>query len=319
MRRFLLHSVVLSALMVGAAVADDAEPIAQALLKKMVDAAGTLAFTGTLVYGDANSLDAMEVVRIGEEQRERIATLTGEHREMFRDSVRVSWLLPREKVLIVDQSEGQRRLTELTRDQIRELPRWYELRLKGVDRVAGRDARVVEVLPRDDYRYAYRLWLDRETGLLLRSQCHNSDQELLEHFMFVSLKLDKGQASEHIEYTIDHRGFKEMESEVESINESSQEWHAADLPPGYRLLSAHLRSPPGSSESVQHYLYGDGLGAVSVYITAGGENGLDGYSERGNTRMAGREHGDYHITVVGEVPRATVERVLAGMQRRGAR
>ncbi len=316
MRRVFLHSVVLTALLVGVASADESEPVAQALLKKMVDAAGSVVFTGTLVYGDTHSLDAMEVVRIGDQQRERIVTLTGQHREMLRDASRVSWLLPQERMLIVDQSEGQRRLTELTRDQIRSLPQWYNLRVNGADRVAGRDARVVEIAPRDDYRYAYKLWLDRETGLLLRSQCRNADQELLEHFMFVSLELDRDKAGQSIDYTIDSSGFRKVESAVETLNESRQDWQAADLPPGYRLLSAHLRSPPGSQETVQHYLYGDGLGAVSVYITTGGENGLEGFAERGNTRMAGQEHGEYHITVVGEVPRATVERILGGMQRR---
>jgi sigma-E factor negative regulatory protein RseB len=45
----------------------------------------------------------------------------------------------------------------------------YELRPEGQARVAGRDAAVFLLEPRDGLRFAQRLWADRGTGLMLRA------------------------------------------------------------------------------------------------------------------------------------------------------
>jgi len=43
---------------------------------------------------------------------------------------------------------------------------------------------VLEIQPRQGDRYGYRLWVDRATGLLLRSQTLNDRGEVLEQMAF---------------------------------------------------------------------------------------------------------------------------------------
>ena len=50
-----------------------------------------------------------------------------------------------------------------------ELEPHYELTLRASARVANRAARVLEIKPRDEFRYGYMLWLDRETAMPLQS------------------------------------------------------------------------------------------------------------------------------------------------------
>ena len=45
----------------------------------------------------------------------------------------------------------------------------YELREQGSDHVAGREAQVLLLRPRDEHRFAQRLWIDSRTGLMLRA------------------------------------------------------------------------------------------------------------------------------------------------------
>ncbi len=296
-----------------APLAAESSPSPESLLLQMAGAAASVSFHGLLVYGQSDRLDAMEVVRAAEHGQERVYSLTGQPREMVRQDHETRWVLPRERTVLVDRAQRRQRPGGISREQVAELPRWYRLKVRGTDRVAGRVSRVLYLEPQDAYRYGYRLWLDKETGLLLRSECRDQDSRVLEHFMYVQLELDGGDVSSALRARIPDSGFRVVDSGTANIDDPDERWLARDLPPGFRLLEANRRKPPGAEESVLHYLYGDGLAAVSVYITQAPKHELEGYAERGNTRMAGRTVAGHHVTVVGEVPRVTVERILDGI------
>ena len=60
----------------------------------------------------------------------------------------------------------------------------YEPKLLGADRVAGIDSQVIELDPKDAYRFAYKLWADKKTGLLLRAQTLDPNGQVLEQLSF---------------------------------------------------------------------------------------------------------------------------------------
>jgi sigma-E factor negative regulatory protein RseB len=75
--------------------------------------------------------------------------------------------------------------------------------------------------------------------------------------------------------------------------------------------------PAGAAEdSTEHYVLSDGLASVSIYIERGVEDGLQGGSRIGAVHAVGGRIAGHQVTVVGEVPAATVEQVLAGIERR---
>ncbi len=65
-------------------------------------------------------------------------------------------------------------------------------------------------------------------------------------------------------------------------------------------------------------VFSDGLATVSVYIEPrqADAQGLSGHSNMGAVNALGVQVGDYQVTVVGEVPRLTVERIGQSVQRR---
>jgi len=96
------------------------------------------------------------------------------------------------------------------------------------------------------------------------------------------------------------------------------DWTAAWLPPGFMLTQRSHHPMPSDAVDVEHLVFTDGLATVSVYVEpeSPGKEPLTGHSSMGAVNAHGSRSGDYRITVVGEVPRATVERIGTSMQRR---
>ena len=69
---------------------------------------------------------------------------------------------------------------------------------------------------------------------------------------------------------------------------------------------------------MQHLVYTDGLASLSVFIErlSSATERLEGHSSMGAMNAYGRVLGDFQVTVVGEVPSITVERVADSIERR---
>lgn len=285
-------------------------------LRRMVTAARTVNFTGKLVYAQDAHLDTLRITRLhaGNEQRERIFSLSGQVQEILRDGHQVTRIFPADQVVMVDQSEeGRRHLTDLSQEQIRQLESWYTLSLPGEDRVADRAVVRVDILPRDEYRYGYRLWLDRETGLLLRFQLQNLGGDVLEQFMYVGISFDNIEP-QTITPSLDYEGFRHLSIEAAPAPDVNGDWRVTNLPDGFTQLSRNWWKMPGISEPVRHLLFGDGLSSVSVYIAPDSGKPFHGQSGLGGMHMAGRVIEDHQVTVVGDVPGETVMRIMNGLE-----
>ena len=84
-------------------------------------------------------------------------------------------------------------------------------------------------------------------------------------------------------------------------------------------MSDFERAPgPGRRMPVEHQVFSDGLASVSVFIEKLGsvEDRLEGTSSMGAMSAYGRVMDDYQVTVVGEVPLATVRGIGESVTRR---
>jgi len=75
---------------------------------------------------------------------------------------------------------------------------------------------------------------------------------------------------------------------------------------------------PNSPRPVEHMLFSDGLASFSVYLERMEKDSerFAGHSRIGATNAFGTMVGDYQATVVGEVPRVTVDRVGRAIRRK---
>jgi sigma-E factor negative regulatory protein RseB len=281
---------------------------ASELLARMAEAVRSLNFEGTLVYLHQNRLEAMSLqhrVDQGEVQ-ERLVSLSGPVRAVVRARERVMCVLPDGHPISVEQGA---QILDAEGIDPRALADHYRIELLGVARVAGRDADVVGIIPRDALRYGYRFHIDRETALPLKSDLIDQQQESLEQLMFTSI------AFRPVEGPVPDRTGQPLRSAP--ATSAASRWHFGDRPAGFDLVMHHeMRQPDGST--IEHFMFTDRLSAYSVYVDQDTARGLQGVASIGAVHAAGRSLGGYQLVAVGEVPAETVQAAVAAAELRPA-
>ena len=143
----------------------------RARLVRMHAAAFQRNYQGTMVFAAGGGISSSRVAHfcVGSDSYERVESLDGPPRQVLRHNDTVHTLWPQAAVMRVEKRRSASPGGAMTdRVDPRALDH-YELRVEGRDRVAGREAEVLLMLPRDGLRYAQRLWSDLATGLMLRA------------------------------------------------------------------------------------------------------------------------------------------------------
>ena len=299
----------------GLSMAAEQEAEIQAWLKKMHDAVHGLNYEGVFVYGRHNQLSSMKIIHAVDEngERERLISMDGSGREVIRDNNRVTCYLPDRQSVVVEKSGGSRPFPPRFPIDIESLQQNYRLSLEDMGEVAGYRARKINIMPRDAYRYGYHLWVEEKTGLLLKTHLVVEDDTPVEQFMFTRLQFFERIPESHLQPGVNSSNFdwyrapaKKNDKPLESLN-----WQVRQLPPGFVADMKRITTLPSSMMPVEHLIFSDGLATVSVFIeeSMDSEDNLRGGSHMGAVHAFGRELGDHYITVIGEVPFATVKMI----------
>ncbi len=309
------------------AVASEEEADIFDMLRAMNRALEETTYRGVLVHVHDRDLDAIEIVHQGgADRRERLYSLTGEPREVIRGPRGVTCILPRQRTIMVDHSLPQGPAGEGLTMAPERLGRHYRFRMEGSDRVAGLETLVIVIEPRDAYRYGHRFWVDARTHLPLRSELFTHEGRLLARLMYASIEYLERLPDEAFAPRLTGEGFRTLRNRpVEHpVDEAGQPQEASRpavrihwVPPGFLRTAHRWHGMPMSESAVEHLLYSDGLASFSIYVEQGPSSGtrrLEGTAAMGSVHASGRRMGSLHVTVVGEVPAATVERVVASIE-----
>ncbi|MCG6939778.1 MAG: MucB/RseB C-terminal domain-containing protein [Thiohalocapsa sp.] len=305
-RAFLLALCVVAALWLCALVAQAAEA-PQRLLERMNRALEQVEFNGTLVYLHGQDLAALRVThRIKDgNPGESMLSLTGPVRALSRHARGVTCMLPDAAPLTVPKAHGRRGMLRKVPLDFERLSAYYDIRYLGQFRVAGRDTDVVGVLAQDGFRYGYRFYLDKASGLPLKLDLLDEDETPVQQIMFTDIAIE-GQGDAGAEPA--GGGSPEQ---VPAQADAGPNWLSAALPPGFHVVSEEsLRRDDGAS--IHQLVLSDGLASFSIYLEPPLDGALQGESRLGAVSAAGGRVGEQQVTVVGEVPPATVRMVLEG-------
>lgn len=289
-------------------------------LMRMAEAMRKQAYEGTLVYEHDDRLESMAIVHgyIDGQEYERLRVLNGAPFEIIREGEKVTCVWPAKRRMLVDQRPGDLLAPKPPRD-LRSLPGHYRAELGETERVAGREARILRIEGEDRYRYGYRMWIDTETGLLLRSDLIGREDTVYERIMFTDIEPLDTVGLERFEPSLEGEAYsRHGDPSADSTRLENPDWEMADLPPGFRLVSHRNQAMPPHGEAVQHSVYTDGLASVSIFVEPAGSDAmpLRGLSRMGAVHAFGREVEGHQVTVVGEVPAATVKHIGLGVYRR---
>ena len=310
------------ALLAGAvvAVAED-DPVDW--LKRTDQALATRNYEGVFVHEHAGETETLRVIhRVGADGvSERLQSMDGSGREVIRKGNQLTCYLPDQSTAVEEKTGGAGLL-------LGSLPRidatsagLYQVTALHKARVSGRDAQVIEVLPMDQMRYGYRVWIDTATAMPLKTQLRNSAGEVLEQIVFTDLRLPTHIPDNEFEPAVDARNYRWVQHLADSadMHGLSISWEAGVLPPGFRMtVNARqvLRSGP-----VEHLVFSDGLASVSVFVEIGREPrtepGSDDAVTIGSSSAYSTVVQGYRVTAVGEVPPDTVRAIALSIRTGG--
>ena len=218
-------------------------------------------FQGSFIYQHDGRTDALRIFHQGgSHERERLVSLTGGRGEIIRNDGTITCVQSDASTTLF-ANRANEPLLPLVPD-VRKLSAQYSIATVGVDRVAGYDARIVDISPRDPYRYGYRLWLQQDNQLLLRSAVLDAARRPLEQFMFVALDIGAKPSETDLLPTENIAGATSPTDEVQVSTDLL--WTVAGAPAGFRLV--RVQRPVGAGGQAEHLLYSDGIASVSVYI-----------------------------------------------------
>ena len=138
-------------------------------LEKASQAARKLSYKGIFLYQNLQDVRSIEITHLnnGTEEFARIVTLDGQPREaLSRGNNMVVFNSNKENVMI-QKRQGQNLFPAILPPDIESVKAIYTLRFADQERIGGREAQIVYLEPKDEFRYFYKLWLDREFGLIL--------------------------------------------------------------------------------------------------------------------------------------------------------
>jgi len=297
-------------------LADDAA----AWLKGMSQSLMTSNYRGVFVYQVNGRLEAMQIAHAQrpDGEHERLLSLTGSAREVIRSPEGVTCILPKRKAVMVDHNLPQSPVPTAFVDHLDKIVQHYRLSLLGTDRVAGRSCRVIAVSPRDQYRYGYRLWLTEQEHFPARLELMNPDGKVLEQMMFTDIKLVGDLPDAWLLPSLNGSQYEVIGQKTDEMTvvEGDVRWRADWLPAGFSRTHYNLHAASANERKVEHYVYSNGLATVSVYVEnlAGQVAHFTGESSMGATNALGLTVGDHQLTVVGEVPLATIKRIAQSMR-----
>lgn len=291
-------------------------------LKTVAFAGHQTDYSGVFVYQYGSHVETSRIAHIVEtdSEYEKLESLDGPKREIIRHHGQV-WCYSNHKMVQMDSQSGRGRFPLLLPDQLSALSENYQVKEAGSDRVAGYNTQVILFQPKDNLRYAHKIWVHKDSGLLLKSAVLNEKNQVVEQYAFTELKVgaevDRSWISSSA--TKDLPGIGQGNTASNKVAPSVSGWVVDALPAGFKKTMEVLRPMHGKHAPVTQLVFSDGLSAISVFIEPADadEDDNEGLSSRGAVNLYHKVVDKHLYNVVGEVPPKAVMQVLDSIRFNG--
>ena len=289
-------------------------------LLRMHEASRRRSYIGTFVV--SSSAGALSSARIwhaceGDLQMERVESLSGAPRSTFRRNDDVVTFLPESKVAHSEKRESPELFPHLLTSGENSIPDFYSARRAGSDRVAGFDAEVVQLAPRDNLRFGYRIWTEKKSGLVVKLQTLDTQGNVLEQAAFSELQLDVPVRMDKLAQMMANTdGYRIERTDALKTTPAAEGWSLKTAVAGFKPMSCYRRP---QAENTMQWIFSDGLASVSLFVEPydrqrHGQEGL--FAAVGATQTLTHRIQDWWVTAVGEVPPHTLRAFAQSLERR---
>lgn len=321
-------------------------------MNRMADSVENLNYEGTFVHMHDGRAETLKLIHRVDEQgkvSERLVALDGAGREIVRNQEEVKCFLPDQRSVFVETAGKQGPFLANLPTYSERLGAYYfivdcadcgaELAAEAElgahqgercsycvepglhqQRLLSMDTLLLAIKPRDQFRYGYRLWLDRDTALPLKTQLLDQRGEIIEQIQFTSLEVRDEIPVSALQTSLDaseYQWFYQSKVKREPAPSSGRRnWSASSLPPGFELSdrSAAAQRDTGTDQA-DHQVYTDGLASISVFVERDTDPGISpGPSRLGAANAYSIQAHGHFITAIGEVPAEAVEQIARSVQ-----
>lgn len=312
MLRF-ISAIFLSLLSTISLAADDA----WLALQKSAFAARELNYQGVFVYLNGKQTSSVQITHMNNAGREMTRNVVldagaqaNQPREVYSQGSDIVIMHKKDKKMVIEKRRGQNLFPAMLPTDLRAIKASYKATFGAKEFVAGREAQVIDLVSNDAFRYSYKIWADTEYGLLLKMTLVDSKNKTLEQIEFTQLSTLNSHDVNWFQPKIDVSKSYEMQDKT-AVNHVTTDWIVAELPIGYVKVDHRALAVPGKATPVDQMIFSDGIGSVSVFIEPliKGTRPKMGQMGIGSTNICAHVLDGYQITVVGEVPAATVMQI----------
>ena len=312
MKKFLVSALTLFSLISPSAFAE--EPSAKALLHQMNEASQHLNYELSYILIKKSSIEPLLYRHAVNEQQQlaHLVYLSGPVREVIRRGNEVSYIEPGTEPFTIESGNMVAPVIPMLNNDIDTLNQYYDFVKVGRAREAGTTTQVLRVVPKDGLRYSYVLWVDENTSLPLRADLLDRDGEILEQYRTISYvvndKIAEAMAG------LNNAQLPKVLSLPDGL-ESDSDWRVSWIPDGFEAKEMNRYQMAATDKMVESQLFSDGLFSFSVYIADKDEHSLKGQLVRqGRRTLHSLVSGDNEISVVGDIPPATAQRIAKSVQ-----
>lgn len=309
-------------------------------LLRMHDASKQRAYIGTFVVSVGADMSSAKIWHVcdGESQMERVETLTGVPRSIFRRNNEVVTFFPDQKVARMEQRESLGLFPNFLKSNNTAIADYYALKVLDAERVAGFEADVVQLAAKDRFRYSYRIWTERKSGLVVKLQTLDAMGRVLEQAAFSELIIDAPVKMERLAQMMGNTaGHKIERIELSKTTALAQGWVLPQGVPGFTSMACYKRSVqsaaaapttagsnPGANAmeadagNTMQWIFSDGLATVSLFVEVYDRkrHTQEGSMSLGATHTLTKRMNESWLTAVGEVPLATLKIFAQQLERK---
>lgn len=319
MMRFLAFLFLLvSGYSFGTERADDALQ----LLQRAAKAAASLSYSGTFVFQNEGHMEASKITHLNEggQELERIEVLDGSPREIIRENNEVKCFLPESRLLVLERRNVQRGFPAVLPGGLGGITDFYAIRRGAPARVAGFDTQSIVAEPRDTYRFARQFWIDGTSGLLLKSGLRGDHGNFIESFAFTEVQIGGAITRDQLKARSSLSKGDWRIHDIRAVRQDGgSEWIFHAGIPGFRMVSELRRPARDEAPSSAHFIFSDGLAAISVFIeplVAGHPLPQQGMFSMGAINVYRRVAENMNFVVMGDVPPLALKTLGDGIGRR---
>ena len=298
-------------------------------------ALATRNYEGTFFHLSEGRVETMRIVHRVKAGRitERLLSLDGSGREFVRTNEELTCYLPDQHTVLVQPSEDRGPFLGSLPSFGADVDEFYRIESLPPSHVLGRPAHVIAVNPKDQFRFGYRLWLDENTAMPLKTQLCDSRGQVIEQILFARLEMPENIPDSELTPAVHTAGMRWVrQGPSHDTGSALAAFRASELPPGFHLTVAGAQTLGGATVPAAHLVYSDGLATVSVFVEAqpdrnnGGEESgraqpeppMQGLARVGSGFAFSTVVQGHQVTAVGEVPAQTVEFIAHSVKSFGA-